>query len=108
MASGDKPVDAGLEAKALRAMVYRIGAETFADRAILDNTPEDAAAVLGLIEVARAFTPPSFPVTGHDLETAGIAPGPAMGDAMRSLEGSWIVSDFSLSKEELLKNIPAG
>lgn len=108
MASGDKPVDAGLEAKALRAMVYRIGAETFADRAILDNTPEDAAVVLGLIEAAQAFTPPSFPVTGHDLEAAGIAPGPAMGDALRSLEGAWIASDFSLSKKELLKNIPAG
>lgn len=105
MAVADRQVAAGLEERDMRAIVYRLGAETFIDRLILDNSPEDAKAVQRLIGAAREFAPPAFPVTGHDLEAAGIAPGPAMGDALRMLEESWVASDFALDKEALLKSL---
>lgn len=107
MATGEAPANAGLTAKELRAMTYRIGEQAFIDRAVLDNEPGDVGAVQALIEGARAFTPPTLPVTGHDLEAGGIAPGPAMGEAMRALEKTWIASDFSLDKKTLLATLPA-
>lgn len=103
MAGGEAPVAAHMAAKDLRAMVYRNGEQAFIDRAVLDNSHDDAEAVRGLIEAARGFTPPEFPVTGYDLEAAGMAPGPAMGEAMRVLEDAWVASDFSLDKAALLK-----
>ena len=106
MATGGAPAKAGLAAKDLRAMVFRIGAEAFIDRAVLDNEPDDADAVQRLIEDARAFTPPTLPVTGHDLEAGGVAPGPAMGEALRALEEAWVASDFSLGKKALLATLP--
>lgn len=107
MASGGVPVNAALAAKDLRAMVYGIGVEAFADRVILDNGADDGEAIQGLIGDARGFTPPKFPVTGHDLQAAGVAPGPAMGAAKRALEDAWIASDFSLRKAALLKLLAA-
>lgn len=107
MASGGVPVNAALAAKDLRAMVYGIGVEAFADRVILDNGADDGEAIQGLIGDARGFTPPKFPVTGHDLQAAGVAPGPAMGAAKRALEDAWVASDFSLRKAALLKLLAA-
>ena len=45
---------------------------------------------------------PTFPVSGRDLQAAGLAPGPAMGQTLRSLEDWWIASDFKPTREELL------
>lgn len=106
MATGRAEAKAGLTSRDLRAMVYGIGAEAFIDCAFLDNSPDDAGRVQGLIADARAFVPPTLPVTGHDVEAAGIAPGPAMGKALRALEEVWIASDFSLDKTTLLETLP--
>jgi tRNA nucleotidyltransferase/poly(A) polymerase len=45
---------------------------------------------------------PTFPVTGRDLQAAGFAAGPGLGEALRKLEDWWIASDFKPAREELL------
>jgi tRNA nucleotidyltransferase (CCA-adding enzyme) len=55
-----------------------------------------------LAQYARDFQMPTFPVTGKDLIEAGMAPGKAMGDRLRTMERSWIYSRFQRTKEELM------
>lgn len=48
---------------------------------------------------------PVFPVTGKDLIAAGMKPGPDMGRKLSSLRHLWIISDFSMTKDELLSQL---
>ena len=52
-----------------------------------------------------AINPPPFPVGGNDLRQLGMAPGPAFGGALATLERAWIDSDFQLDREALLKRL---
>ena len=46
---------------------------------------------------------PVFPVTGKDLISAGVKPGPEMGQILQKLEMKWKDDGYKMSKEELLK-----
>ena len=45
---------------------------------------------------------PELPVSGHDLTSLGMSPGPALGHQLARLERVWIESGFTLEKGELL------
>ncbi len=66
-----------------------------------DETGADA--MLGLVKHAEGWEKPVFPVKGQDLIDNGVAPGPVMGEKLKTLETAWVESNFNLSKEELLK-----
>ena len=57
------------------------------------------------LAVAERFDPPAFPVGGADLKAAGIAPGPAMGEALDRLRRIWAASGFVMSRESLLAKL---
>ena len=46
---------------------------------------------------------PVFPVTGKDLISVGVKPGPEMGRILQDLEKKWKDDGYKMSKEELLK-----
>ena len=46
--------------------------------------------------------PPKFPISGGDLVTLGLKPGPALGVEFSRLEKLWIESGFALDRENLL------
>ena len=48
---------------------------------------------------------PSFPLQGRDLMARGMLAGPAVGEALKVLESEWVGSDFSLTKQMLLKQL---
>lgn len=50
-----------------------------------------------------ATTP--FPVTGQDMISAGVKPGPKMGKILSQFKKDWIETDLSLKKEEMLSKI---
>ncbi len=58
-----------------------------------------------IINELKAWKAPVFPVTGNDLISIGTKPGPEMGKILSVLEAKWKESDYTLSKEELLKLI---
>ena len=58
-----------------------------------------------IIKELQTFTPPSFPLTGDDLLALGIKPGKNMGILLSKLKEKWLISNFSLSKRELLVNL---
>ena len=48
---------------------------------------------------------PEFPVTGKDLISAGVKPGPNMGALLTKLRDEWKTKNYKPSKEELLSTV---
>lgn len=84
--------------KGARALLYRLGAERFVDRALIAwaRSPETAhdpawRALLGLPE---RWAAPVFPLKAADFMKRGLTPGPALGAALHEAEEAWIAADF--------------
>lgn len=63
----------------------------------------------GLNEIAsviKDWQPPRFPITGQDLLSAGVKKGPRFGVALNELRKQWIKSDFTLTRDELISQLP--
>ncbi len=87
---GIKPVNK----KHIRAMVYQFDNATVLQSyllwlAVTGNNPD-----LEIMDIARYWQPPTFPITGDDLIAAGIPPGKNLGAKLKALEEKWIKSDF--------------
>jgi len=99
----------------IRRMVYRLGPRAFRDRAKLAWARADRSAVTpqwrGMIALGEGWSPPTFPLTGDDVVTAGVPKGPMVGQVLREVEDWWIDHDFiddKLSAVEKLKSIAQG
>ncbi|MGD1888634.1 MAG: CCA tRNA nucleotidyltransferase [Cohaesibacteraceae bacterium] len=102
------------DAKARRAVLYQHEPSAVLDAALvlashgLDADPESAMPsdvvdrLVALREDASAWKKPSLPISGQDLIDRGIPTGPQGGEALKMMEGAWVASDFSLSREDLL------
>ena len=92
-----------------RQALYRLGRERFRDRVLIawakSAADEADAAWRELSQLPDRWTPPRFVLNGQDLIVRGFKPGPEIGAALRALEAKWIASDFSLSREELLRGL---
>jgi poly(A) polymerase len=84
--------------QAARALLYRLGPQSFADRVLLAWSRSDESAADGawqkLASLPRHWTAPDFPLKSADFIRRGIAPGPALGNAMRAAKEAWIAADF--------------
>lgn len=112
-------IAADMEPKEARRSIYRDGAEQFRDCVLLSwaaehaegrdaHSARDAAVAYGaLLEVARIFVPPAFPLSGADAAAAGLAPGPTMGAALQAVEDWWVARDFRPGRDDLLARLRA-
>lgn len=91
-----------LDEKAIRADVYLHGHQAFEDRLLLSG--KVLKEIKPALKTADDFTPPKFPISGKDLEAKGMEPGIEMGDKLKELERRWVESDFTLTKDQLLKS----
>lgn len=57
------------------------------------------------LAVLEGWVPPQFPVNGYDLIRLGIKPGPHYGEIIQRLKNSWADSDYTLTQEQLLKQV---
>ncbi len=89
--------------RAMRALVYRLGADAAAGGMALAAawSGESLEPWLAASAVARHWTAPRFPLTGSDVMAAGVARGPAVGTHLRALEDWWIGEDFAPSEAAL-------
>jgi tRNA nucleotidyltransferase/poly(A) polymerase len=83
------------------------------NKAILGSDLEDIKSVLrqaGFASVAEAMpaTLPEFPLKGRDLMEVGIQPGKEMGAMLGRLKETWMDSQYTLSKEDLLVSAGLG
>jgi poly(A) polymerase len=86
-----------LEAEA-RVLLYRLGAQKFADRVLLAwaRSPQSAADVewRHLAGLPGRWSIPVFPLKSGDFIDRGVPKGPALGAAIRAAEEAWIAADF--------------
>ncbi len=84
--------------QAARALLYHLGPQSFADRALLAWSRSDAGAAndawRGLADLPRHWKAPVFPLKAADFLRRGVAAGPRMGEALRAAEAAWIAADF--------------
>jgi poly(A) polymerase len=94
-----------LDAKAARALLYRLGAQTFVDQVLLAWSRSKAGAVdAGWHELAtfpERWPVPAFPLKAADLMSLGLTPGPALGSALRAAEAAWVAADFPTDRTAL-------
>lgn len=87
----------------VRSLLYELGAEAFTDGLIIAIAQGvDVIDMSTLLQEARRWSRPRFPVSGHDLLHQGGGTGPALGERLRRLESLWRDSDFSLPRDALL------
>ncbi len=90
-----------LSADTIDPLLYRFGKRAVAEALksyLGEKRPE-------FILRAESWQRPVFPVSGEDLKIMGFREGKEMGVMLGELEGAWIASGFSLSKDDLLKAI---
>jgi poly(A) polymerase len=84
--------------KAARALLYRLGPQSFIDRVLLAWSRVRADAADGewraLALLPQRWTVPVFPLKAADFTRRGLAAGPALGVAMRAAKEAWIAADF--------------
>ncbi len=84
--------------QAARALLYRLGPQSFADRVLLAWSRARAGAADGewraLASLPQRWTAPAFPLKAADFVSRGLAAGPALGVAMRAAKEAWIAADF--------------
>jgi poly(A) polymerase len=94
-----------------RRAVYRLGAETFCDRALLawagSDRPTGAVQWRALLAMARTWMPPALPLTGAEVMAAGVPEGPLVGAVLREVEAWWIDNDFLDDKLSLVERLKA-
>lgn len=90
------------------AIADRLRLEIASRRSKAMSETSDLAAIAVLdrrLGEALRFSPPAFPLSGKDLNEAGIAPGPEMGRLLERLKREWVESGFVLKREVLLARI---
>jgi poly(A) polymerase len=85
-------------AHAARALLYRLGPQSFTDRVLLAWTRSSAGAADGawheLASLPQRWTAPDFPLQAADFIRRGLPAGPALGAALRAARKAWIAADF--------------
>jgi len=85
-----------------RRLLYAYEAARISDNAWLALAETGDERHRAWIADAERWQRPKLPVGGKDAQRLGIAPGPALGDALRRVEDAWIASDFALDREACL------
>jgi poly(A) polymerase len=88
-----------------RALLYRLKPQAFSDSARIAwaraQTSADQAAWRAFATLPQRWTAPVFPIKAADFIARGIAPGPALGVAMRAAEEAWIAADLPQTQSAL-------
>ncbi len=95
LATAGGEIDPATDARAARALIYRLGKPTFNDRVLRaearSNRPGAGAA---LLDLADRWPVPRLPVGGRQVAAAGLAAGPLTGQVLAAFENGWIADDF--------------
>jgi len=99
-------LDLAGDAPAQRRLLYRLGRETYIDRALMTAAQAGATRKLrGLLAAAARWRKPVFPLSGGDVTALGLAPGPEIGRLLAALEDWWEEGDFRASRRACLAEL---
>lgn len=107
------PIDASLSPKLRdgerKIVLYQMGADRFRDavrcRWARSGDPIDDTDWLDFLRLPDDWPVPVFPVTGKDLISRGLTPGPEMGDKLQALEDWWMAAGFPDDRNEILSQL---
>jgi len=90
----------------LKRWIYRAGCRSVEDHILIafpQAVPRDKVERLrGMIDLARDWSRPVFPIRGVDVLEQGIEPGPDVGRCLIELEDWWLKADFKPDRAALL------
>lgn len=92
------------DGSASRRLLYAAGAQAFEDRVKLAWARRGGDWSVAL-KAADGWSRPALPVNGVDAAEAGLAPGPAVGAALKAVEAWWIEADFQPGRDEALAKL---
>jgi poly(A) polymerase len=97
-------LDARGSRRAQRQALYRLGAERYRDHALLIAAEGGMTRELlsELLDFAREWTPPVFPLSGRDVTALGIPPGEKVGRLLDALRDWWVAGDFTADRASCL------
>jgi poly(A) polymerase len=111
IAEPEMPVTPDMNGPARRRALYRLGAATWTDLALVawadGRAAPDDAGWRGLVATADGWERPEFPLTGRDVKRFGVAEGAAVGELLRSVESWWIDGDFAAGRKTCLDRLAA-
>ena len=108
-------VAADMDRPALRGALYRLGAETVRDLALLEWAGAAAVAPRqprmktrgwqDVLAAAESWTPVEFPLKGRDALALGVPAGPKVGGLVRAVEAWWEDGDFRADRDACLEKL---
>jgi poly(A) polymerase len=101
------PLDPLGDALVQRRTLYRLGAERYRDTALLlaADGGMSSEPLASLLALARDWTAPEFPISGHDVTALGTPPGPRVGALLDAVERWWEAGDFAADREATLVHL---
>ncbi len=82
--------------KKIRELVYRFGNASALQGYFLHQSQKQQPPDFEMIDIARYWQAPEFPVKADSLIEAGVPRGPELGKKLSELEEKWIAKDFPL------------
>ncbi len=103
------PIDPQADVEAQRRALHRLGAERYRDLALLlaAQGTISPARLTALFDLAGAWVPPLFPLSGRDVTALGIHPGPRVGDLLAAVRDWWEAGDFAADRAACLARLKA-
>jgi len=111
----DHRLDRDMNTQTKRVALYRLGADFWRDRVLIDwaeeiarGTPQDrhiTDAWRELYNLPNEWTPPAFPLQGNDVLALGVEAGPAIGRHLAEVEEWWIADGFAAGREACLAKL---
>jgi poly(A) polymerase len=101
------PLDPNGDDLTQRRALYRLGAERYRDLALLQAAEGvvSAGQLARRFALARDWVQPAFPLTGRDVTTLGIPPGPRVGTLLDAVERWWEAADFAPDRGQCLTRL---
>ena len=105
----DHRLDRDMSKATRRAALYRLGADAWRDRVLIDWAEEIAVGMPQgrritdawheLYNLPGEWPPPAFPLQGDDVLALGVEPGPAVGRYLADVEQWWIAGGFAAGRQ---------
>jgi len=98
------PLDPQGDVQAQRRALYWLGVERYRDLALLLAAEGEVSRsrLVELLDLARAWTPPVFPLAGCDVTALGIPAGERVGRLLAAARDWWEASDFTADRAACL------
>jgi poly(A) polymerase len=101
------PIEPQGDDRAQRQALYRLGADRYRDVVLLLAAEGEISRgrLAELMDAARNWAPPVFPLNGGDLRELGIPQGPRVGRLLDAVHEWWQAGDFSADRGACLNRL---